>query len=436
MRRTILVAAGVVLAAAGGALAEGLVLGGEKQGPLPFTIGPTTTVVETLDPQGLPDYIAAINKRFGQGVTLENNGFVAWLHVVGAQRMLPANHTAVLATLGVKDAQVAGKSWESSADWTARHAAGISVAAQLSAADKAIWKEADRPEVAAFLKDQSALLALAEEASKKPRWFCPLIAEPEGFAEVPRFVGSSDIVRAIAARSMLRAGAGDFAGFRSDVNTLLRLGNHFGGSPWLIERLLGGVAQAEAAGAIAGAAAAEAFTPEQWKQLAGDVQQAAEIDLTEAVGVTERFRWLAVVTRMATARQANAAVNDDPVMKRLAAIDRAAVDWDLVLEGINEQYDALVVVMRMAPGPQRDAAAAALQEHRLAAAKIAQGAPAASPDERASNARWILAALEATGMSPPGAMTGRVDGAKQTRARMLELVTARAAEKRPEASPK
>jgi hypothetical protein len=436
MRRTILLPAGVVLAAASSALAEGLVLGGEKQGPLPFTVGPATTVVEILDPQGLPDYVAAINKRFGQGVTLENNGFVPWLRVVGAQRMLPANHTAVLATLGVKESQVAGKSWESSADRTARHAAGEAVAAQLPLAGKAIWKEADLPEVAAFLKDQAALLALAEEASRKPRWFCPLIAEPEGFAEAPRFAGVSDILRAIAARSMLRAGASDFVGFRADVDTLLRLGDHFGNSPWLIERLLAVVAQADAAGAIDGAAAANAFTREQWKQLSGDVEQAADIDLAEAIGVTERFARLSVVTRMATARQANAAVNDDPVIKRLAAIDRAAVDWDLVLEGINEQYDTLLIVMRMAPGPQRDAAEAALQAHRQAAAKIAQGAPASSPNQRTSNARWFLAALEAIGMSPPGAMTGRVDAAKQSRAHMLEVVTARAAEKRPEAAPK
>lgn len=431
MRRIVRV--GVVLlmvSAARGALAQGLVIGGDRRGALPFTIGPSTTVVETVDKQGQPDYVAAINERFGKGVTAQDNGFVLWLRVVGIEQMLPSNRAAVLEKLGVKELEVGGKFWESSMAWAARRGLDASMPPQLSEAGKAVWTVTDRPEVAAFLKDQDELLSLAEEASKKPQWFCPMVAsEGTALGAAPRYVNSSDILRSIAARSMLRAGAGDFAGFRADIQTLTRLGERFGSSPLVIERLMGVVAQSEAQGALDGAATAHAFTQAQWEQLATDLAPTRAIDFIEPLDVTERFGRLAMAAAVATGKLWKGAVPPDPVSRRLAALDRDAVDWDLVMEGINERYDHLIAAMRMGPGPQREAAEAALEERRQADMKTAQQAPATSSNVRTSNALWVEAALAAGGMDARG-MATRADAAREVRAKLVATAEAQAADKR------
>ena len=45
----------------------------------------TTAITEPLGADGLPDYVAAINARYGKGVTAENNGFVMWWGVMPAR---------------------------------------------------------------------------------------------------------------------------------------------------------------------------------------------------------------------------------------------------------------------------------------------------------------------------------------------------------------
>ena len=50
----------------------------------PFTVSSQTTAITgPLQEDGRIDYVSALNQRDNQGITLQNNGYVTWLHALG-----------------------------------------------------------------------------------------------------------------------------------------------------------------------------------------------------------------------------------------------------------------------------------------------------------------------------------------------------------------
>ena len=67
-----------------------------------FTISKETTcIVEPLDKDGYPDYIAAINQRCRKGVTPENNAAVFFWRAMGPGEIFPERRAEYFKQLGI-----------------------------------------------------------------------------------------------------------------------------------------------------------------------------------------------------------------------------------------------------------------------------------------------------------------------------------------------
>jgi hypothetical protein len=418
-----------LLLATATAIADPLVIGQQPTGKLPFTLGPATTVItEPLTKDGLPDYAAALNARYGKDVTPDNNGFVLFLKVMGDSLIYgtPEERAVVLKHIGASPGQPT--IWEPAPAWTQRRTAqgkppAADVTPQLTTASQSLWDPKDLPDVADFLKDHEPLLALAQQAAAKPRFFLPVTDNTGSFGHPPRLVGISELFRALSARANQRAAANDFDGFHADTLALLRLADHFGNAPWLIERLLATVALSDAAAVLENTSKAHKFTAQQWQQLAAETAAPGNFDVAEGLDVGERYLHLQGITRMATALyKKELASSTDATDKRLAAIDPATVDWDFILENFNADYDQEVRAMHAPPGPARAAITDPLQAKITAAKKITDRPPA-GPDPRTANTHWMLAFFEQAAI--PKVMADRDDALLEARRRIITAIQTR-----------
>ena len=108
------------------------------------------------------------------------------------------------------------------------------------------WKAADQPTIADWIKQNEKPLAAAIEASKRPRYFNPLVSKSHDPRE-PRLMSSllpsvqkcRELATLLNCRAMARIAAGDYVGAWQDLQTCQRLGRLFMQSGTLIESLVG-----------------------------------------------------------------------------------------------------------------------------------------------------------------------------------------------------
>jgi hypothetical protein len=205
----------LVVVMAAGARAEGLVVAPATSPGVPFTIGPATTVITgPVGKDGLPDYAAALNERYGKGVTAENNAAVLWVGLMGDGILTEDIRSATLRDLGTTPTPATSPTWSTK-----------DIPANLATTASQLWKPTDFPAIVAFLKERESLLDRLVDLSKKPRWFWPATNSPEllYLYTGPRYGGASDLLRALASRATQRAAANDFPGFQRDTLAILNL---------------------------------------------------------------------------------------------------------------------------------------------------------------------------------------------------------------------
>ncbi|HVS71231.1 MAG TPA: hypothetical protein VHQ47_08250 [Phycisphaerae bacterium] len=247
----------------------------------------TTRITAPLAPDGLPDYLKAINDQYSKGVTPDNNAAPAVITVVGLTGK-PAWKKTVLRLLNIPDPGAGmltpyatwAKKQTPSTDETApqppspptRDSKVPDPEAPLEEAEARPWKRADHPEVAAYLASQSAALDALEKAVQRDRFYQPTVAE-NGDTETharpvmvealfaPDWFQTRQAARALVARAMLRAGENDPAGFTQDITTLIRLAQLIAQGPLLTDYLSGMPIQATAMEIIQQVAAAPGLDP-------------------------------------------------------------------------------------------------------------------------------------------------------------------------------
>jgi RNA polymerase sigma factor (sigma-70 family) len=355
------------------------------RGPAPFTVGKNTTAIASpLRADGTVDYIAALNERYGKGVTPENNGFVVWVDVMGADEIRPEWREQMLKLAGVKSPKAKG--WEG---YTDGKLSGLEVKrrdAEVSVAQRHLWKAADHPQLAAFLKDRERLLALATEAAAKPRWWEPAASKNETMMWVllPELQSMRDVSNTLWARAMLRAGEGDFDGFVSDVSTIKRMSRAAAG--WT------GVGHLVAAGlddiantAIGIAVGSGVFPAGHCAKLGKALDELPPISpATELVDLGERWAVLDVVACVAT-RKTGQMYTGDPgpaqFARSLEKVDVGEVDWDAAMRLVNSvQDERLAAVKKMLP-EDRLAARAELRKRIAGLNRTPTGSLAKAKDE-------------------------------------------------------
>ncbi|MEM6458673.1 MAG: hypothetical protein AAF710_04710 [Planctomycetota bacterium] len=312
--------------------------------------GPDTTVItEPLKTDGTPDYAAWLNRKFGEGVTPENNFAVDLLGSMPAGQ-IPEDYDlpAVWRAMGLQPA-------------------GPKVMRLGTDAPEALydtlldgpWRAEDHPDAAAWLVKNEALLDALAVATEKPRYHVPLvIAEGEPMLTVllPQLGHSRRLARTWQARAMMHLGAGDLDAAWSDAMAAYRMGRHMRRGV-LIDHLVGISIEALAHGMAEEVVAAPRYDAARARRMLRDFSALPAVrPVAETFAYHERFSSLDAVYFALT----QPARFGDWGMRGVAAATKVpgfgAVDMNHVLRRFNRHFDAFEAACRLpTPGGRREA---------------------------------------------------------------------------------
>ena len=323
----------------------------------------TTFITEPLDEHGYPDYVAAYNAIVGEGVTRENNAAVLLFEALGPKDSLPDQARAEIhRRLGIGNLPVDGPYLVGQWDFGHREASpdGSPTPAEdefereWRVIAEGPWTADEAPLRAAWLKENEGPLELVERASRRPRYFVPLVAQSDdgGFItakwDMPANV--TDAARALEYRSRLHLGAGDVDAAWEDILTCFRLAQ-------LVSQQKGGIGflKACAIDATADEAALELaahakLTPEQARRMVADLTALPPLaSVAEWFDVENRFGQLEIM--VGRCRMARGEGGEDMVSQQWAEAcrDGLMIDFNVALQALNRRVGRQVQVCRLTP---------------------------------------------------------------------------------------
>jgi hypothetical protein len=324
----------------------------------------TTYIAEPLRPDGYPDYVAAIDRRMSEGVTLENNAAVLLQTAFGPSEIPEGLRADFFRRLGIAALSETGDYFVSRAEmikrWRARHPAttvddGEDLDEQFNRATKAPWKPNDYPIIAEWLKINANPLRLIVAASGRPRQFFPLILGPNATliaCHLPHDTQIREAAVALAGRAMLSAGARKTSDAWQDLMACHRLGRLASSGPFLIDTLVGYAVDGIA---IDGDAALLHFAKPSRDELVRMRDDLAKLprfpDLIPTFDISERFILLDAIQRVSQEGLGSLAGLAGPSAEHSSSailnVIGQGVDWDVPLRMGNEWFDRLAGAARI-----------------------------------------------------------------------------------------
>ncbi|MCD4728573.1 MAG: hypothetical protein K8R46_12980 [Pirellulales bacterium] len=331
----------------------------------------TTFITEPLDADGYPDYVAAMNRHCSRGVTPENNAAVLFWKAVGPAEIEPERREKYFEMLGIAPLPEKGDYFRPSHKQVELHKSAKKntdtepkgyyidpLYEQLDDVVRRPWSSEEFPVWAEWLKINERPMALLTEASKRPRRYDPCFLHKGGIViDVPmQSMQYRDVVRAFAARAMLRTHEGKAAEAWEDLLTCHRLARLVGQGPAMIESLVaitvnrmaekGDRALIEHAKLPASRTAAMQRELDSLPPL---------LDFAEVLDVGERICFLSYVlpiVRMTPAKRNERLIELEGLYTKsrlkpiLDIMGDTGIDWDMVLRTSNSWYDRLVDAFR------------------------------------------------------------------------------------------
>jgi hypothetical protein len=216
-------------------------------------IGKDTTFVNgPLDRHGYIDYSAAINARLGKGLKPDDNAAVLLWKTFGPRPEGALVHDDHFIAIGMKRPPekgdyLVGFRQQFNKDGKLKGAEAEAIYEEQSKASSRPWKAKDFPRIAAWLKANEKPLLTAVEATRRSRYFLPLIPQRTKDGEKGDLIGCllpsvqrcRELASLLTARAMLHAGEGRDAEAWADLLACFRLGRLVGQGSTLIEALVG-----------------------------------------------------------------------------------------------------------------------------------------------------------------------------------------------------
>jgi hypothetical protein len=388
----------------------------------------TTMITEPLRQGGLPDYIAALNERYGEAATSENNAVVPFWRAMGPRRVIENRRERYFKMLGIAPLPEDTNYFVTSANQITLNEDSEATAAekdpraalrqQLKTALDHPWSKARFPIWAEWLETNKRPLALLIEASKRPRQYDPLVGS---YTDTIGDIGpptashnlTDDIVEVFRARAMLRLGSGRTADAWHDVLTLFRLSRVLGRGATMWEHA---AADRINEGASCGLCALLRHAKPTVAEIAvmrADYSHVPPVPkIVETIDAVERFSHLDSIlyhTRFKRPSEESIARWDRALEKQgrspeyraasklaMESMGDATLDWNLVLRLANVRYDRYVKACHKPAGVGRSAAMKAVDEQIATEMKAAEARQASESSEelsREARARRIESAL-------------------------------------------
>ena len=330
---------------------------GDDERKLPFTVGKETTgIVWPLQKDGRPDYVRAINEKYGKGVTAENNAFVAWLAVGGVDMLPEKTRKETLRLCGAENiGEGEGLTWESYSSFVKNRNGELTqkYMDDEDAARKTLWAKSDLPEMAEYLEKMGNILDGTKAAFERPRYWLPWV----GTSMFEREIGGGEMrlfytARCLVMRGMMRAKEENFAGFKSDCMAAKRIARRLTSSGSMVDHLVALSLDASATQAMGVAAGEGIFTAEQCRELAAALDEMGPMPTgREYVDVEARWRRLEFVLDVATGKferieelRKELSMVGGPVEPDWTKVEAEAVNWDIVLKRVNETIDMAAAI--------------------------------------------------------------------------------------------
>ncbi len=336
----------------------------------------TTRVVAPLNEAGTPDYITALNEKYGRGVTEENNA--AGLLLKARVRTLPGEPAAAR-YYPLEPVIVGFPLWlHETANKVPSDEEVNEASQQFAAMRRSPWKTAEHPVWARWLDSQAKGLADARRAAERPKLFVPLAPRqirPGGAVEVMdnawlithalRFIGWE-----LVTDGMRRAGDGNTAGFREDIMAAMKLARLVGNGQTVMHVASGYSIEEVAVRAVrASATTPGMLSAEECRKLLAEMESVGPLPGLEDV-VGGQMRWEVLDTLCGVAHDGLAAYDASrrvdqcrsilgfavPAWSVSLAFMLAPVHYNAQLRQANAVVDEHVAALRLPTYSARQAA--------------------------------------------------------------------------------
>ncbi|MEK6261482.1 MAG: hypothetical protein AABP62_23025 [Planctomycetota bacterium] len=310
-------------------------------------IGPETTFVNgPLTADGRIDYEAALHERFSQGITPDNNAAVLIDRAFGPAVISPPLRARYFERLGIEQLPERGDYVVNHGAFAQQKLGGVPDVAErqeaifneLGRAQRRPWTKDECPLAAEWLAANEKPLKLIEDATKRSRYYSPLVTTEQLLAVTQN---QREVARLLVTRAMFRLGDDDVAGAWLDLLACHRLARLIGQRPQTMIQFL--VAVAVDAVATAGDAAliAHGVSAEQARQCLADYTAlSACIPIADAIHLGERLSSL------------------DSMQSTSGS---AGFDINVTLRRTNRAFDDLIAAMRLKGAQNRRDAFAELE---------------------------------------------------------------------------
>jgi hypothetical protein len=367
--------------------------GDERNKPAPrFTVGKETTYATgPLDEDGYVEYEAALNERLGKGVTPKDNANVLLFEALGPRPEGVPVPPAFFRRLGIAAPPERGAYFIGLLPYAKQHLRldpAEQVYDQQARSLQRSWVAKECPHIAGWLQVNEKPLALVVEATRRPKYFNPLVAPRTGnvssglvAAPLPGVQKCRELAAALAARALLRAGAGKFDDAWQDLLACRRLGRLVARGRTLLESLVGVAIDQLANSAELAFLDRARLNAERAQACLRDLQRMPPLPpIADKMDLGERFMFLDIV-QLVQRRGLDAleglgdaaAPGKEPNPLARQVLD--GVDWDPTLRTANRWFDRVVAALRIKDRGAREKELGRIHEE-LKALKEKAGDPA------------------------------------------------------------
>lgn len=361
-------------------------------GPLtPIVVSRETTyLTEPLDQWGNVDYVEAIRRQLSDGVTPENNAAALIWQALGPVEVPAERRSAFYSELGIAPLPSDGDYFveinsnealkQMAIGWMRNHqppavnalTEGMPPDPDMVAADLEYqrqtadvdafdgftqlaertryepWNAAELPPLAEWLKQNQTPLDLAVKASKRPKYYSPLVVDSSTGARLltmllPDIQSSRGLARGLCHRAMLHLGEGRPREAWQDLQAVHRLARLIGQQGVLVQQLVAIAIDQMALRADAAVLHEGNLSADELRDMrAFLVQLTPPCDIGLSIDRFERFTILDVLNNWAQDGVRDPGFGFGDLAGTLLT---ARVDWNLPMQMANRWYDRMVAAM-------------------------------------------------------------------------------------------
>ena len=317
----------------------------------------TTRIAGPTLPDGSIDYLKAIEDRFSQGVTKQNNAVPLLLQAFG-RTALPSNQPSdgITNRLGMPHLSTLGDYFVTYNRFDTTPNVVATITPDLY--DPAVpirWPLSPSPKTAEWIKANERPLAVIERATEKPRFFFPFYGgyHPQTLVEIllPYLSPARYAATALLIRGATRLDSGDGDGCLHDLMAVHRLARLVGQAPTLIERIVASTMETAACRTDRAVAASGKLSADQLRRFADELAALPDMPpAADGVDIAERFMFLDVA-------QTAARIGPAPAARLFADISGKGFvppmifrfvpfSYESAMRDANHWYDGMLAALR------------------------------------------------------------------------------------------